>query len=82
MKTLEWDYNTGKIERKFTKEWENNGFINTDKIPDLVKLIITERKNMIEYIEALHDKLDDIIDKNNICSIPGCHMDGCTSDHK
>lgn len=81
-KELQWSYDTGKIDRKFTKEWSVSGFINLEKVPDLVKVLVTERKSMIEYIEALHNKLDDIIEKNNICHAPGCHTTGCTSDHK
>jgi len=81
-KELSWDYNSGKIERKFTKEWANSGFINMDKIPDMVRSLVEQRNSMIEYIEALHNKIDDIIEKNNICDNPHCHTAGCTSDHK
>jgi len=79
---LKWNYNTGKIDRRFTKEWSQEGFINSEKIPLLVEGLITQRQSMIEYIEVLHDKIDDIIEKNDICDSPGCHTAGCTSDHK
>lgn len=82
MKNLDFNYNNGKIERKFTKEWSNNGFINMDKIPNMVQSLVDQRNSMIEYIEALHDKIDKIIDDNDICYSPDCHRAGCTSDHK
>lgn len=81
-KKVTWEYNTGKVHRKFTEEWSNSGFINMDKIPDLVGSLVTERKNMVEYIEALHNKIDHIMQKNAICPNSDCHTAGCTSDHK
>ena len=79
---LDWDRTTGKIKRSFTKKWANSGFINMEKLPDIITALIGERKIMVEYIEALHDKIDDIITKNNICDVPACHRANCTSDHK
>jgi hypothetical protein len=70
---LSWNYNSGKIERKFTAEWHNSGMINVEKIPDMVKSLVESRKAMIEYIELLHNKLDDIIEKNQICHNSYCH---------
>ena len=82
MKDLNFDYDSGKIERRFDKEWSNSGFINMEKIPNMVQVLVDQRKEMIEYIEALHNKIDKLIDDNNICSDPSCHTAGCTSDHK
>ena len=81
-KELNWNYNSGKIERKFTNEWANSGFFNIEKLPDIVTSLIEQRRSMVAYIEALHDKIDYIIKKNNICDNPNCHTAGCTSDHK
>ena len=81
-KELQWNYNNRKISRKFTAEWSVSGFINMDKLPEMVESVIVQRKQMIAYIELLHDKIDDLIEKNNICDCPSCHRAGCTSDHK
>jgi hypothetical protein len=82
MAELEFDYNSRLVKRKFTKEWGNSGFINMDKIPDMVKVLVEQRKEMINYIETLHDKIDKLIIDNKICDCPSCHRAGCTSDHK
>lgn len=79
---LNWDYNTGKVKRSFTNEWANSGWFNMEKLPDVVTALIEQRKSMIEYIEALHNKMDDLMEKNRICDNPHCHTAGCTSDHK
>lgn len=79
---LEWDYNSRLIKRKFTNEWSNSGFINMDKLPDMVSVLVEQRKSMMAYIEALHDKIDKLIIDNNICDCPSHHIAGCTSDHK
>jgi hypothetical protein len=81
-KQLSWDYNSGKIKRNFTNEWGNSGWFNMEKLPDVVTALIEQRKSMIAYIEALHNKIDEIIEKNNICDNPHCHTANCTSDHK
>lgn len=81
-KELQWNYNSGKIDRRFTDDWAKSGFFNMDKLPDIVSTLIEQRKEMVAYIEALHNKIDDIIEKNNICDCPSCHTAGCTSDHK
>jgi DNA-dependent RNA polymerase auxiliary subunit epsilon len=81
-KELRFNYDNRKIERQFTKEWGNSGFINMDKIPDIVRALVDQRNSMMEYIEALHDKIDKLIIDNNICDCPSCHKAGCTSDHK
>lgn len=80
-KEVEFDEN-GKVDRRFTKQWLESGIINKDKIPDLVVSLVTQEKEMVEYIEALHDKIDWILKKNNCCNIPTCFTAGCTSDHK
>ncbi len=81
-KELSWDYNSGKIKRNFTNEWANSGWFNMEKLPDVVTALIEQRKSMVAYIEALHNKMDDLMEKNNICDNPHCHTAGCTSDHK
>jgi hypothetical protein len=81
-KNLEFDYNSRLINRKFTKEWANSGFINMDRLPDMVSSLVDQRKQMIEYIEALHNKIDKLIIDNKICDCPSCHTAYCTSDHK
>jgi hypothetical protein len=81
-KELSWDYQSGKIERKFTSEWATSGWFNMEKLPDVVASLVEQRNSMIAYIEALHNKIDDIIEKNNICDNPYCHTANCTSDHK
>ena len=79
---LDFDYDSRKITRKFTKEWSESGFFNMNKLPDMVGSLVSNRVAMVAYIEALHDKIDDLIIRNNICDIPSCHTAGCTSDHK
>lgn len=81
-KDLEFDYNNRKIKRRFTADWHNSGFINIERLPDLVQSLVSQQKEMMGYIEALHDKIDDLIVTNKICNIPSCHRAGCTSDHK
>ena len=76
------NFENGKVDRKFTKEWSTSGIINMDKIPSLVQSLVDQKKSMLAYIEVLHDKLDYIMQKNHICDIPECHIAGCTSDHK
>ncbi len=82
MAELEFNYNSRLVERKFTKEWGNSGFINMEKIPDMVKVLVEQRKEIINYIEILHNKIDKLIIDNEICDCPSCHRAGCTSDHK
>ena len=70
------------MHRIFTEEWNNSGFINLDKLPEMVGSVISQKKSMIEYIEELHDFIDFIIKQNDICDNKGCMIAGCTSDHK
>lgn len=79
---LNFDYDSRKIERKFTKEWSESGFINMNKLPDMIQVLIDQRNSMVEYIEQLHDKIDNIIEHNDICDNEFCHTANCTSDHK
>lgn len=79
-KEIQFDY--GKVERQFTKEWANSGMIRVERIPDMVSSLVTSRSEMVEYIEALHDKIDWILEKNKCCDMPSCLTAGCTSDHK
>lgn len=69
-----------KVDRKFTEEWDGSGFINLDKLPEMVGCIISHKKNMVEYIEGLHDLIDEIIGINNLCD--NCLKSNCNSDHK
>lgn len=70
----------GKIDRKFDSEWDGSGFINLDKLPDMVGCLVSQKKNMVEYIGSLHDMIDKIVEKNNICDT--CLNSNCGSDHK
>jgi len=49
-KEIQFDY--GKVERQFTKEWANSGMIRVERIPDMVSSLVTSRGEMVEYIEA------------------------------
>lgn len=79
---LNFDYNTGKIKRVFTKEWSESGFINMNKLPDMVASLVEQRKSMIEYIDQLHDKIDNLMEHNKICTNQHCHTAFCESEHK
>jgi len=81
-KQVDFNYQNGKVDRRFTAEWSKSGFINLDELPTMMKIVLDQKKEMIKYIEALHDKIDDLITRNNICHCPSCHTAGCTSDHK
>lgn len=78
----EVEFNNGRVERHFTKEWLDSGMIKQDAIPKLVASLVTRQVEMTEYIEALHDKIDWILEKNNCCDMPGCLTANCGSDHK
>lgn len=49
----------GKVYRRFTKQWGVSGALPVDKIP--LDSLITQRDSMIDYIEVLHDKIDECI---------------------
>ena len=70
----------GKVDRKFTKEWSNSGFVNLDKLPEMVTSLVAQKNSMVDYIKALHDKLDDLSEINNLCDL--CGIANCESDHK
>lgn len=70
----------GVINKRYTKEWSESGVINMDKLPGLIASEISQKKRMLQYIEALHKKFEEIIKKNNICPI--CYTANCGSDHK
>ena len=72
----------GRVDRKFTPEWSTGGIVRVERLGDIVQSVVTQRSEMISYIEALHNKLDDLMTKNKICEYPECHMAFCTSDHK
>lgn len=80
--TKEIEFTHGVVNRKFTAEWGNSGIINMEKIPQLVTSLVHQRAEMIKYIEALHDKIDWILQRNNCCDMPTCLRANCTSDHK
>jgi hypothetical protein len=63
-------------------EYPHGSIINKDRVPDLVKSLVVQQQSMIEYIELLHDKMDDVFEKNNICNCTTCHRANCTSDHQ
>lgn len=74
------DIENGIIDKRYTEDWSRSGIINMDKVPELVASTFTQRKRMVQYIEALHKKFEEIIQKNNICPI--CYKANCGSDHK
>lgn len=78
----EIEFTDGVVDRRFTKEWSESGIINYKKIPDLVTSLVSQKTEMVAYIEALHDKIDWILQKNKCCDVSGCLTAGCTSDHK
>lgn len=52
----------GKIERRFTEKWNRSGFINMDKVPQMVESIVSSKNAMMLYIEELHNKIDELIE--------------------
>lgn len=69
----------GTIRRRFSKEWAYGAksVLHMDLIPKIVDQLVQEKKNMVEYIESLHNELDkfkgqkverlkDTIEQNNI----------------
>lgn len=82
MSQKELEFNGHQIVRKFNKEWVTSGAINLNKLPQLVECVLEHNRQMVDYIEALHDKIDYLLEHNNCCDVPGCHTAGCTSDHK
>jgi len=46
MKKLNFEGNTGKIRRQFTKEWSESGFFNMNKLPDMVGSLVANRFNL------------------------------------
>ena len=75
-------FENGKVSRRFTQEWKESGIIKKEKIPELVMVLVEQNFEMVEYIEALQDKLDWVLKKNRCCDISSCLRAGCTSDHK
>lgn len=78
---LDWDYSTNKIIRKYEND-DNFGFIDINKLPEIITLLMEKYSNQIEYIKLLHNKMDDIFMKNKICNNEFCHRAGCDSEHK
>lgn len=76
------EFDRGRVNRRFTEEWSRSSFINIEKLPDMMQSVLEARKSMLKYIEALHDKIDWILEKNKCCNMPSCLRAGCTSDHK
>jgi hypothetical protein len=76
------NFEDGKVDRRFTREWSTSGIINIERLPNMVESLISDRKGMIAYIEELHNTLDYILKKNGCCDMPGCFTAGCGSDHK
>lgn len=72
----------GTVDRRYTKEWSKSGVIDLSKVHILVETLVDQREEMIKYIIELHDVIDYIIERNNICDNPHCLTAGCTSDHK
>lgn len=73
-------FEDGKLHRVFTPEWDNSGIVNMDKVPQLVESMVSQRKNMVEYIEELHEFIDVMMEKHDICDF--CLDINCGSDHK
>lgn len=72
----------GKVDRVFTNKWSESGVINMKKLPQLLASFVEQRQSMIDYIDALHDKIDWILEKNHCCDISSCFRANCTSSHK
>lgn len=75
-------FKDGKVDRRFTSKWDESSVVRTEEIPFLVEQLVSGRNSLIEYIEALHDKLDFIMERNNICDNQRCLRANCTSDHQ
>ena len=52
--------NNGKVKRRFNKDWQEQGVIRTSMVPLIVQSVVDQRKSMIEYIDKLHDKIDEL----------------------
>lgn len=82
MSKITYDRTTDRVERKFTPEWSQSGLINMDNLPRLMDSVVSQRREMVAYIEALHDELDRIIKANNLCELCNYEVSNCKSDHK
>jgi hypothetical protein len=69
-----------KVVRKFTPAWSKDSVLNYDNLGRVVNSLVEQRTQMVGYIEMLHDKMDKIIQDNNICEI--CFRANCRQDHK
>jgi hypothetical protein len=78
----ELNFEDGRIKRRYTEAWLRQGLINMNELPHLIESLVAQRREMVAYIEALHDKIDWILEVNKCCDIPSCFRAGCTSDHK
>ena len=74
-------FEDGKVHRVFTEEWSNSGFINLDKLPEMVGSLVSQKQSMMNHIKECHDLIDKIVDKHHICTVAGCLKSNCTSDH-
>ena len=59
------DIKDSKVDRRFTQKWSDSGFIRLDKLPEMVESVIVQKKCMVDYIEILHDKIDQLINIPN-----------------
>lgn len=79
---IEIRFEDGRVHRRFTKQWSEQGIINMHQLPSLVQSLVSQRQEMIDYIEVLHNNIDYILRHNRCCDMLGCLTAGCTSDHK
>lgn len=60
-KEIELTFIDGKIHRRFTESWRKSGDVDDEKIPEWIAAFMSQRRNMVRYIEALHDKIDELL---------------------
>lgn len=78
----EVEFEGRKVRRRFTYEWAAQGIINVEQLPRLVESLVSERRNMVDYISQLHSIIDNLLEKNNCCDVPSCFTANCMSSDK
>lgn len=73
-----------KVHRRYTRKWASGQMIITtvEDLPNLMTALVSQRNNMVDYIEQLHEIIDNVLAKNNCCDVPSCFTANCTSSHK
>lgn len=49
-----------KVDRRFSAEWAKIGKKSFYEMPKQINSLLVQRKNMVKYIELLHDKIDEL----------------------